>query len=96
MANQLPVNSLIAAGKATATTTEQVIDADDSYGGFRKILIDCTNATDEIMLSIDKPIASSTKIIYVSAGNIFVEHLNGDKLYYKCASGTSTFNYVLL
>ncbi|MGZ3814833.1 MAG: hypothetical protein ACXVA0_24075 [Mucilaginibacter sp.] len=96
MANQFQANGLVAAGKATATTTEQVIDVDNSFGGFRKIMLDCSKCSSEVMFSIDVPITQSSKVIYLTEGTIFEEYLTGDKIYYKCASGTNTFNYVIL
>lgn len=87
---------LKAANKTTANQTDQVIDLTLKNTYFNHIILDCTNCSTETQFSIGSPVSTATDIIYLSSGKIFDEYVHGSKLYYSCATGTNTFNYVLL
>jgi len=95
MANQFDVSTIVASNKITVNQTEQIIDVQDAFGGFRRVFIDTTDATSEIMISIDSPVSSAKNIIYISSGLTFDEEIKGDKIYIKCASGSNDVNYTL-
>ncbi len=96
MARYYDAVTLKAANKTTVDQNEQVIDC-SGLGGFNHIILDCSKCTSEVMFSIDISFSDSPKkILYVSPKFVFDEYIRGSKLYYKCATGSNEFNYVLL
>ncbi len=84
------VSKLVAAGKKTdADTTDRTIVTT----GFKRIIIDCTDATSEMTFTIDENISGAEKPIYVSNGNDLDLNVLGTTLHYE---GAGTFRYILL
>lgn len=81
--------SLVAAGKATATTSDQTIAVT-----FNNISI-INDGPNELRLSIDDSSLTSNKIIYVAIGETFDKGLAGSSLHHSVASGSAVFRYVL-
>lgn len=82
-------NDVQASGKATATTSDQVITVN-----FNQIDIN-NDGSNELRISIDGDSTSSPKIIYIGAGESYEKALRGSSLHYSVALGTTAFRYVL-
>lgn len=72
-----------------ADATDRTIDA-TSDGGFKRLVLDCSDCASEMTFTVDEAIASATKFIYVKPGMTWDDYVSGNILHY---SGSGTFRY---
>lgn len=81
---------LTAAGKGTATTSNQTISAI-----FNSIAV-VNDGEVELKIAIEEDsTAVGSKVIYIGVGEAFEGALRGSSLHYSTASSTSAFRYIL-
>jgi hypothetical protein len=87
--NVVVTGSIVAAGKATASTTDGTITA--NYNNISVI----NDGPNELILAINESSVSGTKKIYIAPGEAFDKAISGTSLHHSVASGSAVFRYAL-